>query len=151
MRPVASAAAISFHWVAIGRDGLGAEQRVCRAIEVAGQALEEIAAIRRAEGVARLGEIEAIGHEAPPRIVGADAGTLVARNFDDQPLAGFGIGERYQRIGHDLRLAACGLEPFDQQLVAVGIEIEQAAREQRQREDVDEQDPRGERNAARPE
>ena len=95
------------------------------------------------------GELEAIRFERAVGAVDPQAQALLLADLDQQrflPLR----RRASQRFGSDLRLHQRQLETLVEQLLAIGIDIDDPAAQQHQRQNVDEQDAAGEREPPRP-
>ena len=138
--------------IGFGLDVIGQRGRTDHAVEPAVELqgegiLVDLLGLRQRE--AGRGEPETVGFELPVGAVDAQAQPLFLADLDQQrflPLR----GRPGQRFGSDLRFNEGQLEAFVEQLLAIGVDIDDAAAKQHQRQDIDEQDAAGERQAARP-
>ena len=128
--------------------GLRPDQEVDRAVEPAREVLAPRRRHRVLELERRLGEREAVGREVALGIVHAQPHALFLADLDQQRL--LPLARRSgQRLGRDLGLDPGQLETLVEQLAAVGIEEEQAAGEDQQRDQVDRENAGGERSLGR--
>ena len=136
---------VRFGFVVAGHR-LRADDRVHDLVEKAGEAQLERVVGGIVEGEGRLAQFETVGDQLALGIEQAQPHVLFLADLEQQrvlPRA----GRPGQRLGSNLRLDPGELVAFVEQLGAVGIEVDDPAAQQQQREDVDREDARGERQA----
>ena len=136
--------------VAVRRDRRGTERKVHDPVEQPRGILQCGIACGIDEGERRRGQRETVGKHCAARVKYPQPQFLVLADAHQQSVA-LAWARRDQRVGGDLGFGAGKIETFGQQLLAVAVEVEQAPRHQRQRDNVDRQNARGERDAPRPE
>ena len=94
-------------------------------------------------------QLEAVRFQLSPRAIDPEAQALFLADLDQQRFLAL-YRSTGKRFCGDLRFDQRQLEPLVQQLLAIAVEIEDAAAKEHQRQDVHEQDAAGERKAARP-
>ena len=130
-------------------DRLCAHNRVNRGVEPTGKALVPcvVLDIREGEGGFFI-KREAVRNQSALLVEHAHAHTLFLADLDDQRILPLARGSG-QGLSGDLRLDTRQLETLVDELRSVAVEVEQPAAQQGQRQDVDDKDARGEREAAR--
>jgi len=103
----------------------------------------------QAQPIARRIHGEAVGHQIAGRVIAAHPVAGLARIGGDQRI--LPVGRRvFQANGEQLQLARRLFQPIVDDPRAIAVQIEEAARQQSEREDIDRQDARGEAQPPRP-
>ena len=125
---------------AIVGEGRGTHQPVEPAIQRLGKAVVGL----RCERERRRRKVEAVGFERPIVAIKPQPQLLLLADLDQQSFLSRITGA-CQRLGHNLRFDQSQLESFFEQLLAIDVKIDDPAAKKNQRQDVDHQYARGQR------